>query len=193
MNQDKLKGHFFIIVGPSGVGKNTLIEKYMKENPSRISFPVSATTRPKRQGEREAVNYYFHTTEEFKNKIDENAFLEWAQVFGNFYGTLKKTVLSALRDGKNLIKDIDVQGALELKEKLPKNNVTTIFILPPSLEELESRIRERNLDNEDAISTRLLDARKELEHKDKFDILITNDNLEKAYTEFSNIIKSKSN
>ncbi len=190
MDNKKYLGHFFIIVGPSGVGKNTLIQKYMKENPNKIIFPVSATTRKKREGKIEGINYYFLSIEEFKEKIKKNEFIEWALVFDNYYGTIEKKVLLSLEKGDLLMKDIDIQGALNLKSKL-KDDATCIFISPKSIKDLEKRIRDRGLDEENAIQKRLKDAKKELENSNKFENIIINDTLDKAYEEFKKIINER--
>ncbi len=186
--ENKKKGHFFAIVGPSGVGKNTLIQKFIEDNKDLAKFPISATTRPKRINEIDGINYYFLSIKEFEEKIEKNEFIEWAEVFSNYYGTLKKTINESINNGSILIKDIDTQGALALQEKLSPEYFTTIFISPPNSEELEKRLKERGTDSKTAIEIRLSDARREMALKEKFDIIIINDNLEKAYEKFSKII-----
>lgn len=187
-----MKGHFFAIVGPSGVGKNTLISRYLEEN-KNASFPVSSTTRAIREGEVDGVDYIFLSKKKFKEKISKNEFLEWAEVFGNYYGTLRKTIMDSLDLGKILLKDIDVQGTLELMEKLNKSIFTTIFISPPSMKELEERLKGRGTDSEEVIHVRLSDARREMAAKEKFDYIIVNDDIEMAYDTLKKIIEEKLN
>ncbi len=184
----KRKGFNLIISAPSGVGKSTIIKGLIKID-NNLVFSISATTREKRHEELDSINYYFKTKEEFYDLIKKNAFIEYAEVFGNFYGTLTQDVKEKLNSGKDIIFDLDWQGASVLKSKM-KQDTISIFILPPSIEELERRIRGRNTDSEDAILYRMAKSRSEISHYDEYDYLVVNDNLDKAIDEIKSIINA---
>lgn len=179
------KGKLFVISGSSGVGKGTLLQGLLKNNSDMI-LSISATTRKPRNGEKDEVNYFFVTKEEFQKEIENNEFLEWAEFNGNFYGTRQKYVEKKLNEGKNLILEIETRGAFQIKKKLP--DTVLIFILPPSLEELEKRLRGRNTEDEETILGRLHEAFREIECSKDYDYKIVNDNLEKALEDLQNII-----
>lgn len=181
------KGALIVIVAPSGTGKSTLIEKIKKDFP-QIGWSVSCTTRPIRVGEIHGINYFYLTVAEFEAKISTDDFIEWAKVHSNYYGTSKEFVNNGLDSGKFLLFDVDVQGADNLK-KYYKNNAHVIFIEPPSIEELEKRLRKRATDSEKVIEERVKNAKKEMLRKDDYDYLVMNDDVSRAYESISTIIK----
>ena len=155
------RGILIVISGPSGAGKGTIC-KALLEKHDNIYISVSATTRAPRVGEVEGVNYYFLTKEDFEEKVRENGFLEYANVHGNFYGTPKGNVEKMLEDGKDVILEIDIQGALQVKENFKEG--VFIFILPPSMEELKQRIIKRGSETEESLMTRFKNAYKEINY-----------------------------
>ena len=182
------KGKIIVIVAPSGTGKSTLINKVMQEL-SYLSWSVSSTTRPIREGEVDGVNYDFITEEEFLSLRKENQFIEWAQVHSNYYGTKKSFIDEGLSEGKNLLFDLDVQGCDAIKEVYGAE-ARVIFIEPPSVEELERRLLARATDAENVIQERLNNAKKELLRKDDYDYKVVNDDFETAYLNLKNVIES---
>lgn len=181
------KGKLFVISGSSGVGKGTLISLLLKNNPN-IMLSISHTTRTPRQGEIDGINYFFRTKEEFQKSINENAFLEWAQYSDNFYGTKRKFVERKLNEGFDLILEIDTQGALKVKEQMP--DAILIFILPPSLKDLENRLRGRKTETEEAIQKRLNFVESEMKNSSLYDYQIVNDDLQMALEKLKGIIKN---
>lgn len=179
------KGNLFIISGPSGAGKGTLISKVLRELDD-IELSVSVTTRKIRNGEVPGKSYYFVSDEEFDQKIRDDEFLEWAKVHSNRYGTLRKWVRDLLGSGKDLILELDVQGAISVKGKIP--NSILIFVLPPSSEELKKRLIARKTEDFKDIKVRIKTAQSELKLQDVYDYKIVNDDLEKAKAELVNII-----
>lgn len=176
---------FFVISGSSGVGKGTVIKEFLKKHPD-FRLSISCTTRGKRDGEEHGINYFFLTNEEFKTSIDNNEFLEWAEFSGNFYGTKKTFVEKCLDNNENLILEIDTKGALNVKSIMP--NAILIFIAPPSLEELESRLRGRNTETEEAIQKRLASIKLEIENSKQFDYTIVNDEVDNAVKALEDIL-----
>ena len=172
------RGTLFVIVGPSGVGKGTLVSELLKRVPD-LYLSISATTRDPRPGDREGVQYYFLTRVEFTRRVNSGQFLEWASIYGNYYGTLKETVNSRLDSGQDVILEIDIQGARQVKANVD-NDSLFVFIMPPSSEELERRLRGRATDSEKAIKARLVAAREELAAAGEFDCRIVNDKIENA-------------
>ncbi|ABD00807.1 guanylate kinase [Thermostichus sp. MS-CIW-21] len=179
------RGRLVVLTGPSGVGKGTLVSQLRQRHPE-LYFSVSVTTRPPRPGEQEGVNYYFRTREEFLNLIEADELLEWAQYAGNFYGTPREIVFQKLSQGQDVLLEIELAGARQVRQQCP--DAIRIFLSPPSLEELERRIRERGQDSEASIQRRLQQARKELDAKDEFDYVIVNDNLEQALQELEALL-----
>ena len=177
-----------VISGPSGVGKTTIIKAILSRRKDVI-FSVSCTTRPKRPGEVHGRDYFFITEEEFKAMIDRGEFLEWAEVHGHLYGTPRKFVDKALKEGKSVLLDIDVKGAMNVMRTF--RDGVFVFIAPPSLEALEERIRKRKTEDEESIRRRLEDARWELQNIDKFQYLIINEELDTAIEELDSIITSE--
>ena len=175
-----------IISAPSGAGKTTLCELLRKDF-SQIIQSISSTTRPQRPHEINGQHYFFISLEDFEQKKQNGDFLEWASVHGNFYGTSKSRVEDLLAKGKHILFAIDVKGALNLKKAYP-DRALLIFIHPPSLEVLESRLTQRQGDSPEAIKQRLTNARHEITQSNQFDYQITNDQLEKAYSELKHIV-----
>jgi len=182
------RGLLIVISAPSGTGKTTLTRMLLKEFPN-IEFSISFTTRKPRPGEVNGKDYWFISREEFLKRIEEGDFLEWAEVYGNLYGTSKSQVLKALNEGKDVLLDIDTQGALQVKENFPE--AVLIFILPPSLEELERRLRNRGTDPEEVIEKRLKIAREEIKRAKFYDYIVVNDVLEVAYNKLKSIISAE--
>lgn len=185
-NQKKL-GKLIIIVAPSGTGKSTMIKR-LKNDFSSIVESVSFTTRPIRAGEVDGKSYYFISREEFLEMQKRDEFLESAEVHGNFYGTSKNFVKKSLEEGKHLLFDLDVQGTDSIKKYFGKE-ANAIFISPPSVEELEKRLRHRGTENTQVINLRLMNAQKELLRKNDYDFLIYNDDIENAYRKLYEITK----
>ena len=180
--QTQKKGTLFVFSGPSGVGKGTLNAKLFEEFGEQIAFSVSATTRAPREGEIDGTHYFFISKQEFENRVANNEFLEHAEYAGNCYGTPKSYVANLLDQGKNVLLEIEVQGAMQVKERMPE--CVSVFILPPSFEELERRLRGRGTETEEKILARLETARKELEYAPAYTYRIINGgDLEAAYQE----------
>lgn len=179
------RGKLFVISGPSGVGKSTILKELLQRQKD-IYFSVSATTRQPRPGEEDGVHYHFRTPEDFRQLIEEEALLEWAEYVGNYYGTPAKYVDEAMEQGRNVILDIEVQGAGKVAEKRPE--AIRIFIAPPSWQELERRLTERGTDAPDKISGRLARAREEFESAGKYDYVVINDTVEHAVGELEAIM-----
>jgi guanylate kinase len=178
------RGILMVVSSPSGAGKTTLA--HLLAQNERLEFSVSYTTRAPRAGERDGVDYKFVTEDEFSRMIARSEFAEWAVVHGNRYGTAVHTVNRALEDGKDYLFDIDWQGGAQLRRQWPEESVL-VFILPPSMAELERRLRRRATDSPEAIARRLAVATRELEHFAQYDYLVVNDNLETALKELSSI------
>lgn len=179
------KGKTFIISGPSGVGKSTVLRELFKGRED-LYFSISATTREPREGEQDGVHYHFVDVERFQQLIEADALLEYAEYVGNFYGTPKKYVDKAMNEGKDVILDIEVQGALQVCAKRPET--VCIFIAPPSWEELERRLKGRGTDSDEKIQKRLLRAKAELQTADVYDYFVINDSVEQAVRELSAIM-----
>lgn len=176
----------YVIAAPSGAGKTTLVRALLAHNPE-LRFSISYTTRDKRSNEADSVDYVFVTEKEFFALRENGALLESAEIFGNHYGTSREQVEEHLRSGHSVILEIDWQGAEQVRESMPE--CVTVFILPPSIGELERRLRDRGTDTGGAIDRRLGDARADMEHAPDFDHVITNDDLDKAITELEAIVK----
>lgn len=178
----------YVISGSSGVGKGTVLKGFLKENPS-FMLSISCTTRSPREGEEDGVNYFFLSAKDFQDCVDNNKFLEWAEFAGNKYGTKKKYIMQSLEEEKDIILEIDTQGALQVKKVMPE--AVLIFICPPSYETLESRLRGRCTEDEATIKKRLDNVKSELLRAEEFDYKIVNDNLDNAITQLTNVIKDE--
>ncbi len=174
------------ISAPSGTGKSTLCEEVRRKKPE-IKFSVSCTTRPKRNYEKDGINYYFLTEDEFKSKIKNNELLEYEEVHGYYYGTLINTLKNAISSKELMLFDVDVNGAMSIKKKYPRNTLT-VFILPPSIEDLKVRLINRGTDSRKIIKKRLERTNKEMKFKDKFDTFMINDDLSSAVKKLNEII-----
>ena len=176
-----------ILTGPSGVGKGTVVREILGKD-KKIWLSISATTRDPRKGEREGENYYFLNQEKFKEMIDQNLFLEWAQFAGNYYGTPLSSVNEKIEEGFTVLLEIEVEGAKQIKEKFP--NALSIFLLPPDKEELEKRIRKRGTEKEEAIQKRLSRANYEISASNQFDFALTNNNVDETAKRIIKLIKT---
>lgn len=181
------KGMLIVVSGPSGCGKGTVLAEILKSD--RIFYSVSATTRSPRPGETDGVNYYFLTKEKFEKLIGEDGMLEYASYCGNYYGTPKKPVEDMLEQGKHVILEIEVQGAMKVMEKCPE--AVFVFILPPSLKELERRLKKRGTEAEDVIKKRLSEAAREIKQAYKYNYAVINGELEKAVGDLKAIIRAE--
>lgn len=188
MNNIYSKGAILLLSGPSGCGKSSLLKEVYKVI-DNYYFSISTTTRAPRVGEKDGVDYYFVSKEEFKKDIQENNFLEWAEVHGNYYGTSLKPINKALDEAKLVIFDIDVQGFEQVIKKL-KAITTTVFITTPTIEELEKRLYSRDTDSKEVIEKRIKNAKVEIEYIDQYDYFIVNDNLEVASDQLVSVAKS---
>jgi guanylate kinase len=178
--------NIIVISAPSGAGKTTLCSELQRRKP-HIKFSVSCTTRPKRDHEVDGVNYHFLSEHEFMEKVQNNEFIEFENVHGYFYGTLRKTLEDALTEQKMILFDLDVNGAMTIKNNY-SDNTCTIFILPPSLDDLKKRLIQRDSETEERINKRLERTAQEMEYKDKFDACIINDDLAIAAEELNKLI-----
>ena len=182
-----MEGTLFIVAAPSGAGKSTLVNALLEREPA-ISLSVSHTTRPPRTGEEYGRHYYFVERAEFEREIEEGIFLEHAQVHGNFYGTSRKTVSGLLDQGKDVLLEIDWQGAQQVRKT--KADCISVFILPPSRQELERRLRGRGSDSAEVIERRLHNSREEIAHAHEFDYIIVNDRFEDALGDLQAIVRA---
>lgn len=177
-NTGKRRGVLLVLSSPSGAGKSTLSRLLLEDG--HLGLSVSVTTRERRPSEVNGVHYHFITRKEFEQKRDNDELIEWAEVHGHYYGTLRETVETALASGRDMLFDIDYQGARQLQEKMP-DDVVSVFILPPSMKELKSRLNRRAEDSQDVIDLRLHNARGEIEHFKSYDYVIINQDLEQSF------------
>lgn len=183
-----MKGKIIVISAPSGAGKTTIVHHLLNAG-LELEFSVSACSRPKRSNENNGKDYHFFNVEEFKSKIERGEFVEWEEVYPDFfYGTLHSEIERIWAKGNHVIFDVDVIGGLNLKKKFPKETLS-IFIMPPSIEELEKRLKARSTDPETEIQKRVQKSKKELEYASGFDVVVINDELEKAKKESENYIR----
>lgn len=185
----KRRGILFIVSSPSGAGKSTISRKLLAAD-SGLEMSVSATTRPPRPGEVDGKDYHFVGIEEFRAMVAENDFLEWAHVFGNRYGTPRGPVEKALSEGRDVLFDIDWQGAQQLYQQAG-GDVVRVFIFPPSLGELERRLRARGTDSDEVIDGRMARANIEISHWDGYDYVLVNDDVEKCFTDVKAILDAE--
>lgn len=185
MNKSSEKGFLFVVSSPSGGGKSTILGEILKQD-LNLSYSISYTTRKQRDYEENGKHYFFVSESEFEKMISQNEFLEWEKVHGNFYGTSRSKIEAQLQQGKNIVLDLDVLGALKLKEQNPRTIL--IFITVPSLEILEERLKNRKSETEETIKIRLERATKEMAFAEKYDHVIENLEIEKSVNEFKKII-----
>lgn len=184
------KGTLIVFSGPSGSGKGTILSNfYSSFADDRIKYSVSATTRNPREGEKDGVNYFFKTKEEFEKMIDDGEFLEWARFCDNYYGTPKKAVNDLIDSGFDVILEIETIGAMNVKRNFPE--AVMVFVLPPSVEELKKRLSGRGTETEDVIEKRIATALGELPLAEKYDYVIVNDEVEKATEKFWTIVRAE--
>lgn len=181
------KGTLFIVSGPSGCGKGTILAEILKDE--KVYYSISATTRNPRPGETDGVNYHFISKEKFEELISNDGMLEYASYCDNYYGTPRKPVEDMLNDGKHVILEIEVQGALNVMKKCPE--AVSVFILPPSMKELRRRLNKRGTETDDVIEKRLAQAEGEIKQAEKYDYIMINGALEEAVNDLAAIIKSQ--
>jgi len=180
------KGILFIVSAPSGTGKTTIVKRILKEFP-RIVFSVSATTRNKRENEKEGTDYFFLTEDEFRHKIEQNEFAEWEKFYDYYYGTFRRYIDDNLKKGNSVLLEIDVKGALRIKEIYP--DAVLIFIVPPSFDELVNRLKNRQTEDEIDFQKRIERAELELRLKEKFDYFIENIEIEQAVKDIKTLLE----
>lgn len=183
--KNKQRGMVIIMSAPSGAGKTSICDAVVKKN-KNIVYSISTTTRAPRKGEKNGREYYFVTEEQFKTEIKQKQFVEWAKVHNNYYGTSKKILESIISKGKDVLLDIDVQGALKIKKQYKDSLM--IFVMAPSLKILKQRLIKRNKDSKEVINIRLKNAEKEISYIDKYDYLVINDKLNESIKQVENII-----
>lgn len=181
-------GKLYVFTGPSGTGKGTILSQVLKQD-ARLFLSVSATTRAPREGEIHGGHYYFLDKQTFEDKINKGEFLEYAQYVGNYYGTLEEPVNEQLKNGNDVILEIEVQGAMQIHEKRPDS--VMIFVAPPSIEELERRLVGRGTENPEKVAARMKTAEEELKQADKFDYIIVNDDLDCAIADLLAILRAE--
>ena len=185
----KKSGKLFVFSAPSGSGKTTIVHHLLNQKELNLDFSISATSRQKRGTEIDGKDYHFISIEQFENHIKNDDFVEWEEVYlNNFYGTLKSEIERIWQKGKHVIFDIDVVGGMRIKKKFP-NKTLAIFVQPPSVKEMEKRLRNRKTDSEEKIKERVIKAEKELKFAKDFDIILVNDDLETAKIKAKQIVK----
>lgn len=191
IHQEELhrRGLLFILSSPSGAGKST-IARMILESDEEISLSVSVTTRPRREGEVDGVDYHFIDDEQFQALVDDNALLEWAHVFDHKYGTPKAAVKQGLKDGNDFLFDIDWQGTQQLYQRA-EGDVVRVFILPPSIEQLHERLRKRGTDSEEVIARRMAQAKSEISHWDGYDFVVINDDVQSCFKKVCEILHAE--
>lgn len=182
------KGVLLVVSAPAGCGKDTILEKVL-ERDKNIFYSVSATSRAMRPGEKDGVSYYFKTREEFEQMINSGELLEYTEYCGNYYGTPKKAVIDMLEQGKDVVLKIEIEGAANVKKIFPE--AVMVFILPPSMNELDRRLHKRGTEDEETIKKRLLTAKKELEAAEAYDFAIVNGDLDEAVDSFMSVVKGQ--
>ncbi len=183
------RGLMLVLSSPSGAGKSTIARNLLEDDRS-LELSVSVTTRPRRGSEINGVHYHFISRSKFDHLRDTEALLEWAEVHGNFYGTPREPAEQAMAEGRDMLFDIDWQGAVQLNEKM-RADIVSIFILPPSMTELKARLMRRAEDSPEAIARRLKNARVEMEHWREYDFVVVNDDLDRAYSEVRSIVTAE--
>jgi guanylate kinase len=183
------RGLMLVLSSPSGAGKSTIARNLLENDPG-LELSVSVTTRPRRASEIDGVHYHFVSQRDFDRLRDTDALLEWAEVHGNCYGTPREAAEQAMSEGRDMLFDIDWQGANQLQEKMP-SDIVSIFILPPSMRELKSRLQRRAEDSAETIEKRLANARAEIEHWQEYDYVVVNDDLQRAYAAVRAIVTAE--
>jgi guanylate kinase len=184
------RGLMLVISSPSGAGKSTIARLLLEDREMDLSLSVSVTTRQRRPSEIEGVHYHFETVRDFERLRDSDALIEWAEVHSNYYGTLRETAENALADGRDMLFDIDWQGAEQLQAKMPAD-VVSIFILPPTMKELQMRLNRRAEDTAEVIETRLNNARFEIQKWSKYDYIVINEDLNQSYAAVKSIVMAE--
>ena len=184
------RGHLIVVSAPSGSGKTTIVRAILAKSPSML-FSVSATTRPKREAETDGRDYFFLSRDEFERRIRADELVEWEEIYGNLYGTLKSEVEKVLRSGKSMLFDIDVKGGLSIKRKYPDDSLL-IFIKPPSIEVLEARLRNRKTEDDETFKCRMARVTMEMGMASQFDHQVVNDDLQVAIDEVDKLIFARS-
>jgi guanylate kinase len=187
-SQKIARGKLFVVAAPSGTGKTSLVRALMTRTPS-LRFSISYTTRPRRETEREGADYFFVSKDEFDRMAAAGKFLEYAGVYGNFYGTSRDQVEALLRAGENVLLEIDWQGAQQIARTMPERR--SVFILPPSLEALEKRLRGRKTDSDEVIAGRLRESIEDLSHWSEFDYVVINEDFERATADLEAIVRGE--
>lgn len=187
------QGFIVLISGPSGVGKGTLINRLLEDKSLNLTFSVSMTTRKAREGEEHGVHYFFVSKETFLENIAANNFLEHAEFVGNYYGTPRDYVEKLLGQGKNVLVEIEVEGAQQLMNNVDPDKVLSLFITPPSVEELMRRLRNRGTEDEVTIKKRTERFKEEIKYKNQYDFVVQNDELEDCINEVKSLIREKMN
>ena len=182
-----LLGNLFILSAPSGAGKSSLIHALLGQH-ADMQLSVSHTTRKPRPGESDGVHYHFTSVDEFKKLIAQGEFLEWAEVFGNYYGTSRRAIEQVLAQGRDVFLDIDWQGARQIKQQVP--SVRSIFILPPNVAELERRLNQRGQDSQEVIQKRMQQARSEISHVVEYDYVLVNDDFQQCLSDLQHVVLS---
>jgi guanylate kinase len=192
LSQDALhrRGLMFILSSPSGAGKTTIAKRLLREESARLKLSVSVTTRPRRPGEVDGRDYFFTDRQGFDQMVAEEAFYEWAEVFGHCYGTPKAHIRDELKRGEDFLFDIDWQGTQQLYQRA-QGDVVRVFLLPPSIAELEQRLRSRNTDSDEVIRSRMDRARSEISHWDAYDYVVINDDIEACFGKVKMILEAE--
>jgi len=183
------RGLMLVLSSPSGAGKST-IARNLIESDQGFELSVSVTTRPRRGSEIDGIHYHFRSRRDFEILRDNDELLEWAEVHGNFYATPREPAEKAMAEGRDMLFDIDWQGAKQLKEKM-RGDIVSVFILPPSMAELKARLKRRAEDQEQVIETRLKNARTEIEHWTEYDFVVVNDDLDRAFSEVKAVVSAE--
>lgn len=185
MKQGSDRGLLFVVSAPSGAGKTTICREFLKIHPE-IKYAISTTTRPTRKGEQDGIDYFFTTKDEFERMIKDDAFLEYAVVYNEYYGTSKQTVRNMLESGYDVLVDVDTQGAASIRNVFPDS--IQVFILPPSLRILEQRLRKRGKDSPEVINLRLSEAKHEIQQSELYTYIIVNDEIERSVAIMQSIL-----